>query len=125
MSLFKKSNDRGIPMPIVVSVIGLTVAALTFAESRALSQKDEIKLEPKHSCIACHTKATTLAKIADKAGDPMYLVRSGDLTRDQLERFNAGKLTLEQLQLEEGVPVGKATKGPLPAGHANIGEGTK
>jgi hypothetical protein len=86
MSSFHFSFSRRLPWPVVLGVIVTSVAAAGVVEKRALDRAER-KDPPKVSCIRCHTDKATLAAIADKSGDALYLVHHGDLTRAQLKKL--------------------------------------
>ena len=63
---------------IAAMLITSACIAIAVMEWRALYALDHPPMH-KISCVSCHTDAKTLNAIADKAGDPLYLVRRGDL----------------------------------------------
>ena len=82
MNLLKKK----ISIPVVLTAITVCVAGATFIESKALYKIDHPT--PTHfSCVNCHTDRKTLLAIAEKAADPLYLVKNGDLTEAQLKEY--------------------------------------
>ena len=74
-----KISDQA-AMPIVL----LFVASVIGFEWRGLNALDHPR-PYKVSCIGCHSDKETLKAMADKAGDPLYLVHSGQLTQAQLD----------------------------------------
>lgn len=87
MSFFKSLN-RKLPLPVVAVVLVAAISGASYTESKSLD-KLEPKVPQKTSCIRCHTDRATLLKIADKANDPLYLVKTGDLTLKQLREYTS------------------------------------
>ena len=77
---------KKLPTSAVISTVVLAVSSATFLEARELDKMDHPK-PYKVGCIQCHSDRKTLLAIAEKAGDPMYLVKSGDLTAVQLKEL--------------------------------------
>jgi len=71
-------------LKFVLPVVAMALAGASFCEVSAL-HRIEPKPPKKLSCIRCHTSKETLSRIADKTGDPLYLVHTGDLTKVQLK----------------------------------------
>lgn len=78
-----------ISLPWFLTVIALIVGGLSVFEVRALDKIDHPKVTHV-SCTKCHTDSATLAAIAEKAADPLYLVHNGDLTLAQLKQLEGG-----------------------------------
>ena len=66
------------------SIIVAFVASVSAMEWRGLYALDHPKPK-KISCIGCHSDGRTLKAMADKAGDPLYLVHSGQLSERELK----------------------------------------
>ncbi len=67
-------------MPIIL----VFVASVIGFEWRELYQLDHPK-PYSVNCVGCHSDKKTLEAMADKAGDRLYLVHSGQLTQSQLD----------------------------------------
>lgn len=79
-----------LPRSLVFCMVALSLVLTTYVEGSALYKIDH-PTPKKTSCIACHTDKKTLAAIAAKSNDPLYLVHSGDLTLEQLKKLEGGK----------------------------------
>lgn len=109
-----------LPVSVVVATVASAIAGATFLEVRALDKIDHPPTPKKLSCISCHTKLSTLTKIADKAGDPNYLVRTGNLTAQQLKLLNSGKITLIELKKQLRTPEPPANLKSMPEDHGSM-----
>jgi mono/diheme cytochrome c family protein len=63
---------------VAVILVAVAAASVSLWEWRALSALEHPPLR-KTNCITCHADAKTLKKMAEKAGDDLYLVHRGDL----------------------------------------------
>ena len=81
-----KGNALKISPRIAAPIVLLFAASVIGFEWRALYELDQPK-PYSVSCIACHSDKKTLAAMADKAGDRLYLVHSGQLTEAELNRL--------------------------------------
>jgi hypothetical protein len=79
-----KLNAIKISPQTAVPIVFVFAATVIGVEWRALYQLDHPKPE-NVSCIGCHSDKKTLEAMADKAGDRLYLVHSGQLTRAKLD----------------------------------------
>jgi hypothetical protein len=80
---FHKIGDAKIPQHFALVVVTITILSVSLFEWRALYNLDHPK-PYKVGCIGCHSDKKTLKAMADKAGDDLYLVHSGELTIAQL-----------------------------------------
>jgi hypothetical protein len=85
MKLNKVGNAK-LPLRFAVPVTALAILAIMSVEWRALYNLDHPKPH-KVDCVSCHSDERTLAAMADKAGDSLYLVHSGQLTLTELNRL--------------------------------------
>ncbi len=83
---FRKISGAKLPLHFALSVIALTMVSITYFEWRGLYNLEHPTAE-KISCIGCHSDKHTLEAMADKAGDKLYLVHSGQLTLAELNRL--------------------------------------
>ncbi len=74
---------------IALTTIAVFASTTGLWEWRALYALDHPKPPPEVSCVACHSDAKTLRAMADKAGDDLYIVRRGDMTRAEYDRIMA------------------------------------
>jgi hypothetical protein len=74
-------------MVFVLPAAGLAALSISLVEWCTLEDIDHPK-PVKISCLSCHSDKKTLAAMADKAGDPLYLVHSGQLTRGELDSLS-------------------------------------
>jgi len=79
-----KLNAIKITPQVAVPVVLVFAASVVGFEWRALYELDHPK-PYSVSCTGCHSDKKTLAAMADKAGDRLYLVHSGQLTKTQLD----------------------------------------
>lgn len=75
---FESMQNKNVPHRVAISAVAIAFISIGLVEWRALYALDHPPL--RHvDCVSCHSDAKTLAAIADKAGDPLYLVKRGDL----------------------------------------------
>jgi hypothetical protein len=79
-----KLNAIKVSPRLAVPVVFLFAASVIGVEWRALYQLDHPR-PTSVSCIGCHSDKKTLEAMADKAGDRLYLVHSGQLTQAKLD----------------------------------------
>ncbi len=89
MNLKRLINTKISPR-ITFSVVPLVIVSVSLFEWRSLDKLDHPK-PYKVGCIGCHSDKKTLEAIADKAGDSLYLVHSGQLTIAQLDKLTGKK----------------------------------
>ena len=70
-------NPRVSPR-VAVTLAAIAAASVSLWEWRALYALDHPALH-KTNCLTCHSDATTLRKMAEKAGNDLSLVHSGDM----------------------------------------------
>lgn len=85
MKTYKIGNPK-LPLHFAIPSVALVVLGIGLLEWRSLYNLDHPK-PTKVSCIGCHSDKKTLELMADKAGDPLYLVHSGDLSLQELNRL--------------------------------------
>ncbi|HLK59390.1 MAG TPA: hypothetical protein VKU00_22710 [Chthonomonadaceae bacterium] len=79
-------KQKSISLRVAVPIIGLMTLGIGGLEWRQLYALEHPKPQ-KMDCISCHSDKKTLAAIADKSGDDLYLVHNGNLTLQQLNRM--------------------------------------
>ena len=81
-----KLNTIKISPQAAVPVVLLCILSIVGFEWHSLDELDHPR--PNNvSCIGCHSDKKTLKAMADKAGDPLYLVHSGQVTEAELNRL--------------------------------------
>ena len=82
MKLLNRNVTKISPQAAVPAVL-VCVLFIGGIEWQKLDELDHP--EPnKVNCIGCHSDQKTLKSMADKAGDPLYLVHSGQMTEAEL-----------------------------------------
>jgi hypothetical protein len=96
MKLFVNSIKHKLPWPVVLVVIGSTLAGATYFEKKSLDKLDHEQPD-KLNCIKCHTDRKTMINVASKANDLDYLVHHGDITHPQLMKLMSPKNKAKRL----------------------------
>jgi hypothetical protein len=82
-----KIANANLPLRFAVPVTAVAILSIMGVEWRGLYNLDHPKPH-KVDCIGCHSDKHALAAMAEKAGDPLYLVHSGQLTVADLNRLS-------------------------------------
>lgn len=83
---FNKLGNAKLSLRFALPALAFAIAAIALLEWRGLYNIEHPKQE-KMSCIGCHSDKHTLEAMADKAGDKLYLVHSGQLTLAELNQL--------------------------------------
>jgi hypothetical protein len=84
----RKIRDVKLPTGFAILSTAVAVTSVTCVEVAALKKADH-PAPYKVSCLGCHSDKRTLAAMADKSGDALYLVHTGEVTLEQLNRLQA------------------------------------